>query len=62
MEEGHDEELNRTDFAQDRPKGHTDRAHAEVRVDEAVGRQARGGAEATARSGTQSPGVESELW
>ena len=43
MEESHDEELDRADFAQNCPKGHTDRAHAEVRIDEAVGRQVRGG-------------------
>ena len=47
MEESHDEELDRADFAQNCPKGHTDRAHAEVRIDEAMGRQVRGGAEAT---------------
>lgn len=60
MEESHDEQLDRADFAQNCPKGHTDRAHAEVRIDEAVER-GRGGAEATARSGTPSPGFESGL-
>lgn len=61
MEESHDEELDRADFAQNCPKGDTDRAHAEVRIDEAVGRQVRGGAEATARSGTPSPGESRSL-
>ena len=45
MEESHDEELDRADFAQNCPKGHTDRAHAEVRIDEAVGRQVQVDAE-----------------
>lgn len=65
MQESHDEELDRADLAQNCPKGHTDRAHAEVRIDEAVGRQVRGGAEATARSGTQALGLNlnfGHLW
>lgn len=37
MEQRHDEQLDRADFAQNGPKGHAHRTHTEVRVDEAVG-------------------------
>lgn len=39
LEKCHDEQLDRADLAQQGPKGHTDGAHAEVGIDEAVGRQ-----------------------
>lgn len=59
LEESHDEQLDRADFAQTCPKGHADGAHTEVRVDEAVGRQVREGPMGCGLSG-QFPWVRME--